>query len=73
MEFKKCVRCGCFFVSSIDVCCKCEAKDKQDIYNLNNYMDACPYVPSIDGLSFNTGVSVKNIDRFIQNNNISIT
>lgn len=38
MELKKCVRCGCFFSSPNDVCSNCEAKDKQDIYNLSNYI-----------------------------------
>lgn len=68
MDFKKCVRCGCFFVSSNDVCCNCETKDKQDIYNLKNYIINSYSDCSIDNLSFNTGVSVKNISRFIENN-----
>ncbi len=71
MEFKKCARCGCFFVSSNNVCCNCETKDKQDIYNLNNYIVNSTSTPSIDNLSANTGVSIKNISRFIQNNVIS--
>ena len=32
MEFKKCVRCGCFFATNGDVCCNCASKDKHDIY-----------------------------------------
>ena len=71
MEFKKCARCGCFFTSSNDVCCSCETKDKQDIYNLNNFMMNSPETCSVDNLSFNTGVSTKNISRFINNNSIS--
>ena len=71
MEFKRCARCGCFFESSNSVCCKCEAKDKQDIYTLNNYLLDFPSVSSIDNLSYNTGVSTKNISRFIENNIIS--
>ena len=44
MEFKRCARCGCFFESSNSVCCNCEAKDKQDIYTLNNYLLDFPSV-----------------------------
>lgn len=71
MEFKKCVRCGCFFVSNNDVCCSCEYKDKQDIYALNAYIVNSSSVPSIDSLSYSTGVTTKNISRFIENNIIS--
>ena len=70
MELKKCARCGSFFASSNNVCCNCESKDRQDIYKLNNYIDNSPEISSIDSLSFNTGVSVKNIARFIENNDI---
>lgn len=71
MELKKCARCGCFFASANNVCCNCATKDKQDIYTLNNFIVASPEVNSIDSLSFYTGVSVKNIYRFIENNAIS--
>lgn len=71
MELKKCARCGCFFASSNNVCCNCEPKDIQDIYNLKNYIINSCSDYSIDTLSFNTGVSVKNISRFIEDNNIS--
>ncbi len=71
MELKKCARCGCFFASPSNVCCNCESKDRQDIYNLNNYIVNSNSTPSIDNLSANTGVSIKNISRFIENNAIS--
>jgi len=71
MELKKCARCGCFFTAAHDVCCNCETKDKQDIYNLNNYIDTSNEVNTIESLSFNTGVSIKNISRFIENKDIS--
>ncbi len=71
MELKKCARCGCFFASPNNVCSNCEAKDRQDIYNLNNYIVNSSFTPSIDNLSANTGVSLKNINRFIENNSIS--
>ena len=71
MELKKCARCGCFFTSSNNVCCNCESKDKQDINKLNNYIDNSPEFSGIDSLSYNTGISVKNISRFIENKDIS--
>lgn len=71
MELKKCARCGCFFSSNGTVCCDCAIKDKQDIYNLNNYIVNYPTSNSVESLSFNTGVSIKNISRFIENNDIS--
>lgn len=72
MELKKCARCGCFFASPNNVCCNCETKDEQDIYNLNNFLIASPETHSIDSLSINTGVSIKNISRFIENKDISV-
>ena len=35
MEFKKCARCGCFFISDNDICCNCEAKDRYDMAKVN--------------------------------------
>ena len=29
MEFKKCARCGCFYMSEDDVCVKCYPKDME--------------------------------------------
>ena len=33
MEFKKCNRCGSFFVSDGNICSKCSVKDEQEIKN----------------------------------------
>ena len=71
MELKKCARCGVFFSTANDVCCNCESKDKQDINNLNNYIVTSPEVNTIESLSSNTGVSIKNISRFIENQDIT--
>lgn len=71
MELKKCVRCGCFFASPGNVCCNCEIKDKHDIYALNDYIVNSPSACSVDSLSYNTGVSTRNIFRFIEDNTIS--
>ena len=67
MEFKKCIRCGDFFASSNDVCSCCETKDEQDLYRLNDFVDNSGVPLSISTLSAGTGISEKNINRFIQN------
>lgn len=70
MEFKKCVRCGCFFISKNDVCCNCETRDKLDIAKLNNILDEYNTFDSIQDLSIASGVTFNNLNRFIQNNKI---
>lgn len=65
MEFKKCARCGCFFVSNNDVCCKCEIKDSADIIKLNDFIDTINDISSINDISTSTGVSLSNINRFM--------
>lgn len=71
MDLKKCVRCGCFFSSDNNVCYNCESKDRQDISKLNTYIGNSSEIGDINNLSFNTGVSTKNITRFIENNDIA--
>lgn len=66
MEFKKCARCGCFFVSDSDVCLKCQTRDIQDINKLNSCIDNSININSITELSASTGVSLNNINRFIE-------
>ena len=66
MEFKKCARCGSFFLSNSDVCPKCLPKDKSEIAKINDYIDENNILScSITNLSVNTGVSAKNINRFL--------
>lgn len=71
MEFKKCVRCGCFFASNDSVCCNCESKDKFDIAKLNNILEENENFNSIEELSSFSGISLNNLNRYIQNNRIS--
>lgn len=70
MEFKKCVRCGCFFMSDNDVCLNCEPKDRQEINKLNNYIEENDMIKNIQDLSINTSVSINNINRFIKSDSI---
>ncbi len=66
MEFKKCVRCGSFFLSNNVVCPKCLPKDRCDISKLTNYINDNNITNStITNLSQNTGITLKNINRYI--------
>ena len=70
MEFKKCMRCGCFFMSNDDVCCNCKVRDKIDIAKLNSVLDENNNFNSIQNLSIASGVNINNLNRFISNNQI---
>lgn len=65
MEFKKCSRCGCFFVSNNDICSKCSPKDEYEITQLKNYFDENTSASSLEEISNKTGITVKNLDRYM--------
>ncbi len=71
MEFKRCKRCGCFFTSVDDVCCNCSSKDKLEITTLKNYIEEnnLNEINSLSSLSYNTGISQKNLIRHVNNQN----
>ena len=69
MEIKKCARCGQFFETINEVCNGCVSKDNKDIGKLKNYF-SYGYVAgkvSLGDISNNTGISIKNINRLILN------
>ena len=71
MEFKKCARCGSFFLLDHEVCPKCLPKDRCDISKLTNYInDNNIKTSTIVDLSQNTGITLKNINRYINSNSI---
>ena len=65
MEFNKCKRCGAFFVSNNAVCPNCEPKDNLELSKLKGFLaeNDCPN--SIESLATSTGISVKNLNRFL--------
>lgn len=67
MEFKKCDRCGCFFLSDSNVCYNCTPKDSFEMSKLKNYLESENYSNSIDSISVDTGISVKNLNRYLEN------
>lgn len=72
MDFKKCNRCGNFFISDSDICYECSVKDKADIAKLNNILITNSGINSVNELSANSGINPNNINRYINNNFISL-
>lgn len=72
MELKKCSRCGCFYVSENEVCNNCLPKDTLEITKLNNYIEQNGNEYSLDELSVSTGISTRNLNRYINDNGINI-
>ncbi len=66
MEFNRCSRCGSFFVSQGNVCPKCSAKDGVEFSNFVNYIQENGFTDSLDTISGQIGVSVKNLNRFLE-------
>ena len=65
MEFKKCERCGCFFVSEDSVCCNCKTKDRADTIKLQSYIEEHGAIgTSLEEISAGTGITIKNLNRF---------
>ena len=64
MEFKKCNRCGGFFAAEGCVCPKCSPKDALELSTFKNYVEENG-LSSLDAMSVGTGISAKNINRFI--------
>ena len=69
MEFKKCSRCGNFYVSEGFVCPKCSPKDTFEFSTFKSYIAENGLGDSIDIISSKTGISVKNLNRFMEYNN----
>lgn len=67
MELNKCKRCGAFFVTSNNVCPNCEPKDLCELYKLKDFLidNDCP--STLQSLSQDTGISEKNLNRFLAN------
>lgn len=68
MELNKCSRCGNFFVSPGNTCPVCCQKDSADIIKLKNYMQEFSFPENIDEISYNTGISIQNLNRHFSEN-----
>ena len=67
MEVKKCARCGNFLTSGDSLCITCHSKDKVDMQKLKNYFEDNENTYSIKELSINTGITEKNLERYMEN------
>ncbi len=77
MEFNKCTRCGSFYLSNGNVCPKCSSKDKLEFSTFQNYIQENGLDQNLDTIANETGISIKNINRFLtyenyDNQNIQI-
>ena len=71
MELNKCKRCGAFFVSNNYVCPNCEPKDNAELFKLKNFLEENDCPNSMESLASNTGISVKNLNRFLEEKDFS--
>lgn len=65
MEFNKCSRCGSFYVSQGNVCPKCSTKDGFEFSTFRTYVEENGFTNSLETISGETGISVKNLNRFL--------
>ena len=72
MNINKCVRCGCFFASESSVCPYCQTKDMVDMNTIQSFLKYNDMPNSIEALSSVSGVSAKNISRFMEDNDFKI-
>ena len=71
MELNKCKRCGAFFVSNNCVCPNCEPKDVAELSKLKSFLTEYNCPNSIEALACDTGISVKNLNRFLDQKDFS--
>ena len=71
MQLNKCSRCGCFFMTNDSVCPNCKPKDMCDINKLKSFLEEDSSNSSIEEISFNTGISTKNLHRFFKSDDIA--
>ena len=66
MELNRCSRCGSFYVSEGNVCPKCSTKDGAEFSTFKSYVQENGLEDSLNTISCNTGISVKNLNRFLE-------
>ena len=68
MDFKKCKRCGTFFMSGNDVCPNCQPKDIYEMSKLRNYFENENCSNVFNTISIDTGIISKNLNRYLNSN-----
>lgn len=71
MDLNKCSRCGAFHSNGGDVCPKCSNKDNLELSTFKSYIEENG-VSSVDTIATQTGISQKNVNRFIGYQGIDI-
>ena len=66
MEINRCSRCGNFYVSAGNVCPNCSTKDGAEFSVFKSYVQENGLDNSLNTISNDTGISVKNLNRFLQ-------
>ncbi len=67
LEAKKCARCGSLYIADTEVCSNCLKKDGADLYKLKGFIETKGTGEITQGeLSIATGISNKNLARFLQ-------
>ena len=64
MNLNKCERCGCP---------NCQSKDESDINQLKNFLSEADSSVTVESLAMSTGISLKNVNRFLQNKDVYAT
>lgn len=72
MELNRCSRCGVFHTSDEDVCAKCHNKDILELSTFKTYVEENGF-SSVDALATETGISQKNVSRFLEYEGIENT
>lgn len=65
MELNRCSRCGNFYVAEGNVCPKCSIKDGFEFSTFKSYVQENGFENSLHTISNDTGISVKNLNRFV--------
>ncbi len=65
MELNRCSRCGNFYIAEGNVCPKCSAKDDYEFSSFQSYVEENGLTNSLNIISNETGISVKNLNRFL--------
>ena len=72
MNFNKCSRCGGFFMSDGNTCPNCLQKDQMEMIRLENFIEENPNTTlNMNDIASNAGISVKNLNRFLANEQFS--
>ena len=66
MEVVRCSRCGAFYTNGGYVCPKCTDKDNFELLTFKNFVEENGVdIKSINQISVSTGISEKNLNRFL--------